>query len=243
MHCHVHDIHHLKKVKVEISFDAIVGDWRFGLFLQSEARSEMRRGRDPLKSYQEDTEFETIRMESVSTAIERFKDARTQTGRIRDYMCSLIHVCERKSKHNSIRAPGVSLISNAHRFRSGFTESIYALDSASKVYHHLVHATISLKLIVQPLSKSAWFKCLFARRQISSENTNLWFNQAPLLTLPHPPLLNRIESFGCIALSDSGVVNLSPEDYNHTFALCSEDMIYVQAVLLSDPFIRAPNYE
>jgi hypothetical protein len=242
-HCHHDAIQQFKKVKVEISFDAIVGDWRFGLFLQSEARSETRRGRDPLQSYLEDAKFETTRMESISKAVESFKGARTQTGRLRDYMCSLIHVSERQSKYDSIRAPGISLFSKAHRFRSGFTKSMYALDLASKVYYHLPHATISLKLIARPLWNSAWFKCLFERWQISSDNTNLWFDQAPLLTSLQPPVLDRIESFSCIALFDSGVVDLNPEDFNHTFALCSEDTIYVPAVVLSDPFIPVPDYE
>jgi hypothetical protein len=232
-----------KKAKVEISFDAVVGDWRFGLFLKSDARSIERRGRDPLQSYREDAEYETTRMDSVSNAVERFKDATFEAGRLRDYLCSLIHVDESEWKYNSVRTPGVSLFSRVHRFHPGFSKSIFALDSASKVYHHLLNATISLKLVARPLSNSAWFKCLSEKWQISSRNTNFWFDQAPLLTLPQPPLLDRTESFSCIALFDSGIVDLSPEDFRHTFALCSEDTIYVPAVVLSDPYILVPDYE
>jgi hypothetical protein len=242
-HRHDDEDHRSKKAKVEISFDAVVGDWRFGLFLKSDARSIVRRGRDPLQSYREDAEFETTRIDSVSTAIGKFTDATFQPGRLRDYLCSLIHVDELAWKYNSFRAPGVSLFSKVHRFHSSFSNSIFALDSASKVYHHLVHATISLKLVAQPLSNSAWFKCLLERWQIGSENTNLWFDQAPLLSSPQPPLLDRSESFSCIALLDSGIVDLNPEDFNHTFALCSEDTIYVPAVVLSDPYVPVPDYE
>ncbi|KAG9185468.1 hypothetical protein G6011_08012 [Alternaria panax] len=241
---HDDETHQSKKVKVEITFDAIVGDWRFGLFLQSEARSKERRGRDPLQSYQEHINFETTRMENVSTAVKRFKDTKPEPGRLRDYMCSLMHICETESKFNSERAPGISLFSNAHGFHSGFSKSIFALHLASKVYHHhLPHATISLKLIARPLSNSAWFKCLFKRWEISSNNKSSWFNEVPLLTPLQPPLLDRIESFSCIALFDSGVVDLNPEDFEHTFALCSEDTIYVPAVVLSDPFTPVPDYE
>jgi hypothetical protein len=241
--CHDNEDHQSKKSKVEISFDAIVGDWRFGLFLKSDARSVERRGRDPLQSYREDVEFETTRMDRVSTAVERFRDAKFEPGRLRDYLCSLIHVREFDWKYNSSRAPGVSLFSKVHRFHSSFSNSIFALDSASKVYRHLLHATISLKLIARPLSNSAWFKCLFERWQISSDSTNLWSNIAPLLSSPRPPILDRTESFSCIALFDSGIVDLSPEDFRHTFALCSEDTIYVPAVVLSDPYILIPDYE
>jgi hypothetical protein len=44
-------------------------------------------------------------------------------------------------------------------------------------------------------------------------------------------------------LFDSGTVDISPEDFKHSFALCSEDTIYVPAVVLSDPFTRVPDYE
>jgi hypothetical protein len=242
-HRHHDAVHRSKKSKVDITFDAIIGDWRFGLFLQSEARSEERRGRDPLQSYQEETEFETTNMDNVANAVQNFKDAKTQPGRLRDYMCSLIHICERQSKYNSIRAPGVSLFSNFHRFHSSFSNSMYALDSASKVYCHLTHATISLKLIARPLSNSAWYKCLYKRWQIGSDNTNPWFVEESLLTSLPPPLPDRNESFSCIALFDSGVVDLSSDDFKHTFALCSEDTIYVPAVVLSDPYTPVPDYE
>jgi hypothetical protein len=72
---------------------------------------------------------------------------------------------------------------------------------------------------------------------------NPWSTHTPLLTPLQLPLLDRHESFSCIALFDSGTVDLSPEDFKHSFALCSEDTIYVPAVVLSDPFTRVPGYE
>jgi hypothetical protein len=241
---HRREDHRSKKVKVEISFDAILGDWRLGLFLQSEARSVRRRGRDPLQDYREQAKRETMKMETLSTAIESFKEAETQPGRLRDYVSSLVHLCDQASKDNSSRAPGVSLFSGFHQFDSGFSNSIYALESASNVYKQLPPVTISLKLIARPLSNSAWFKCLFEKWQIGSNNTNSWYDQTPLLTPLQSPLPDRNESFSCIALFDSGgAVNLSPEDFRHAFALCSEDTIYVPAVVLSDPFVSVPDYE
>ncbi|KAJ4375334.1 hypothetical protein N0V83_002420 [Neocucurbitaria cava] len=232
-------IHRSKKAKVNVSFDAIVGDWRLGLFLRNEAR----KGHDPLQPYQKKAKFETTKTESVSAAVQNFRHTKLVPERLRDYICSIIHVSKEQSEYNRTKAPGVSLFSNAHRFDPGFSRSIYAMDSASKVYSHLVQATISLKLTLQPLSSSAWFQCLFTRWEPDYTNMNTWSNQTPLLTPLQPPLPDRDETFSCIALFDSGNVDLSPEDFKLSFALCSEDTMYVPAVVLSDPFTRVPDYE
>ncbi|KAI4625643.1 hypothetical protein J4E80_002775 [Alternaria sp. BMP 0032] len=232
-----------KKAKVEIGFDAILGDSRLGLFLQSEARSVTRRGRDPLRSYQEEARLETMKIDTLSISVENFKEAKMQSARLRDYMCSLIHLNEEESMYSSLRAPGVSLFLGFHKFDLGFSKSLYALESASYVYTDLVHATISLKLITLHLSDAAWFKCLFDRWKIRSNNPDPRFDGMPLLTSLQAPLPDRNESFGCIALLDSGVVDLVPEDFSHAFALCSEDTIYVPAVVLSDPFVSVADHE
>ena len=240
---HQDDSRQSKKVKLEIGFDAILGDSRLGLFLQSEARSVTRRGRDPLQSYQEEARLETMKIDTLSVAVENFKEAKTQSARLRDYMCSLVHLDEEESRYNSIRAPGLSLFSSFHKFDFDFSKSLYALESASYVYNDLVHATISLKLIAIHLSSSAWFKCLFDRWQMRNNDPDPRFDGTPLLTSLRAPLPDRNESFGCIALFDSGVVDLVPEDFSHAFALCSEDTIYVPAVVLSDPFISVADHE
>jgi hypothetical protein len=232
-------IHQSKRVKVNISFGVIIGGWRLGLFLHIEAR----KGHDSQQSYRKKAIFETAKTEKISTAVQNFKDIEPVPERLRDYMCSLIHVSEQQSKDNSEKAPGVSLFTNAHRFQPEFSKSLYAMDSASKIYNHLAKATISLKLITQPLCNSAWFQCLFKRWEPGYNNKNPWSTQTPLLTPQQLPLPDRNESFGCIALFDSGTVDLSPEDFKHAFALCSEDTIYVPAVVLSDPFTQVPEYE
>jgi hypothetical protein len=103
-------------------------------------------------------------------------------------MCSLINVSEEQSKNNSLKAPGVSLLSNGHRFHPDFSKSLYAIDSASEVYGHFVKATISLKLVAQPLCNSAWFRCLLKRWEPGYNNENPWSTQTPLLTPLRPPL-------------------------------------------------------
>lgn len=233
-------IHHPKKAKVDMSYEAIMGDWRLGLFLQSEAR----KGHDPLPTYRHKAKFfEVAKIEKVSIAVQNFKDTKPVPERLRDYMCSLIYHSEDHSNDNSIKAPGVFLISSSHRFPLDLSKSLYAIDLASLVYSHLFKATISLKLITRPICNSAWFQCLFQRWKPDQNNRNTWSTDTPLLTPLYCPRPNRHESFSCIALFDSGTVDFTPEDFEKSFALCSEDTIYVPAVVLSDPFNRVPEYE
>jgi hypothetical protein len=168
MNDHHDAIHQIKKTKVTMSFDTIIGNWRFGLFLRSQAR----KSHDPLQFYREKAKLESAKTESFSAAVQSFEETETVPRRLRDYMYSLIHICEEQSEYNSVQAPGVSLFSSVHRFHSGFSKSIYALDSASRIYSHLVQATISLKLIARPLPNSAWFSCLFERWESGLKNTN-----------------------------------------------------------------------
>ncbi|ORY07682.1 hypothetical protein BCR34DRAFT_437899, partial [Clohesyomyces aquaticus] len=230
-------IYRSKKVNPSISFDAIIGDWRLGLFYRQYTCE------DTLQSYQGKAEVEIAKSEKASHAVQMLSDTKMVPARLRDYICSLIHVPGEHSKENSFKAPGVSLVSNAHRFRPDFSKSLYALDSASKIYGPLLNATISLMLIARLLCNSIWFNCLFKRWKPGVNERNYWFTEASLLTPLNPPMPDRHESFSCIALFDSGTVDLDPEDFENSFALCSEDTIYVPAVILSDPFTRVPDFE
>ncbi|RLL96809.1 hypothetical protein CFD26_105475 [Aspergillus turcosus] len=51
--------------------------------------------------------------------------------------------------------------------------------------------------------------------------------------LPH---LARANAFSCIARFETGLIDLDPGDIGTALALCSEDSIFVAAVVLSDPF-------
>lgn len=183
------------------------------------------------------------KMGKVSTAVGNFEKTRLAPERLRDYMCSLACVSDEQAKDSSRKAPGISLMANPHRFHPSSSKSLYALDSASKIYNHLIRGSISLKLTARPLCDSAWFQCLFNRWEHGFNGGNSWSTQTPLLTPLQSPLPNRLETFGCIVSFDSGTIDLDPESFEHAFAVCSEDTIYVPAVVLSDPFVRLPEYE
>ncbi|KAJ5267022.1 hypothetical protein N7478_009830 [Penicillium angulare] len=58
-----------------------------------------------------------------------------------------------------------------------------------------------------------------------------------------PSTLTRHQAFSCVAKFESSVVNLDPEDLHSTMALCSEDSMFVAAVILLDPFEQPAAHE
>ncbi|KAF2443983.1 hypothetical protein P171DRAFT_316853, partial [Karstenula rhodostoma CBS 690.94] len=236
-------VHQSKKAKVEMPFNAIVGNWQLGLFLCSEAR---RNKHDLLQSYIQRATFETAKTEKVSTSIQNFTETKLVPGRLRDYVGSLMSFSKDWRIDYAFEAPGISLMSTAHTFHIDFGKSAYALYSASRIYADLTKATISLKLVARPLCISSWFKSVFERwnpGRSSTRERHPWSTQEPLLVPQQSPRPDRHESFSCIALFDSGIVDINPEEFAFSFALCSEDTIYVPRVVLSDPFADVKEHE
>ncbi|KAF1925279.1 uncharacterized protein M421DRAFT_423813 [Didymella exigua CBS 183.55] len=231
--------HPRKKARVTANFQHIVGDQRFGLYIRRERNDSDK----SWETYKKRAKSETAKTGRLLAAVQEFKAAKLVPERLRDYMCALTSVSEEQVKDNSLSAPGVSLVAEPHRFHTDFSKSLYALESCSMIYGHLSKATISLKPLLQPLHKLAWFESLFSRWKVPRKKASTRPTKSALLTSQHPPLPDRFESFGCIAWFDSGTVDLTREDLQYAFALCSEDTIYVPAVVLSDPFRRVPEYE
>ncbi|KAH7380276.1 hypothetical protein DE146DRAFT_624942 [Phaeosphaeria sp. MPI-PUGE-AT-0046c] len=228
-----------KDAESEVRFDTVVGNWRLGLFLHSRLRALS----DPLPSYRERAKSLSTQTTTSSAAMRNFKDNPMVSERLKDYLCSIMRVSEPHSKQSSLRAPGISVLSSFHELHPTFSKSVYALASASKIYDHLGQATISLKLIKTALHDSAWALSLFKEWHPETPKITSTLNQTPLLTQLRPPLPGRYETFSCIAFFDSGTVDLDPTEFKHSFALCSEDTIYVPAIVLSDPFTRVAEYE
>ncbi|KAJ5663643.1 hypothetical protein N7507_004374 [Penicillium longicatenatum] len=68
-------------------------------------------------------------------------------------------------------------------------------------------------------------------------------NTLPRLVPAIPAPLTRQQAFSCVAKFESGMVNLDPDDLNTTLALCSEDSMFVAAVILLDPFEQPAAYD
>jgi hypothetical protein len=228
----------LKKAKVLRSFHPIIGNQHLGLYLRTKDERH-----EPWRAYTERAEFEITKARKVSTAIEDFKAAELVPGRLRDYMCFLTCLSKEQSTESAMKAPGVALSAKPHKFHPDLTKSLHVLDLSSRIYRHLPKATVSLSLISLPLYKSSWYTSLFGRWEDRKHLVSTWYNSNALLTPHRPPLPSRPEAFGCITLFDSGKVDLGPDELQHAFAVCSEDTIYVPAVVLSDPFLQIPEYE
>jgi hypothetical protein len=81
---------------------------------------------------------------------------------------------------------------------------------AAELYADLPHATISTLVLSRPLSSAHWLKQTYQSGQLILE-----------LTLP--------QTFGCLAMFDSGTVNLEPSSLSEAFAMSSGILYSSQA--------------
>ncbi|KAI1380190.1 hypothetical protein F4677DRAFT_462990 [Hypoxylon crocopeplum] len=113
-----------------------------------------------------------------------------------------------------------------------WVRSVRALEAASILYHELPGATISLKIIEVELHKARWFPDISrpeayvhsSLSDIAKKSAREWFNT-----------MTRENAFGCIAMFESGHMNINSEHLEETVALCTENSIFVAGILLSDP--------
>ncbi|PKY00123.1 hypothetical protein P168DRAFT_285633 [Aspergillus campestris IBT 28561] len=120
----------------------------------------------------------------------------------------------------------VFLLTSHFCFPDKFTKSMFSLDLAASVYKNLPGA-LDWR---QPL-------CLYDLHPAFATIARI-----PIFRSPQPKALTLQEAFACVAKFESGTINLEPEDLSTALALCSEDSIFVAAVVLSDPFdTPAPN--
>jgi hypothetical protein len=88
---------------------------------------------------------------------------------------------------------------------------------AADLYADLPFATISTLILSRPLS------------------TAHWLEQAGYLTAHLKLELTLPQAFACLAMFDSGTVNLWPSDLSEAFALSSGNSIFVISAFLEDP--------
>lgn len=95
-----------------------------------------------------------------------------------------------------------------------YMQTLYAIYSVSLTYHHMHNAEINLNVLSLPLYKAKW-----AADASSATETNISISQA----------------FACVAMLDSGFVNLAPQDCKDVMAVSSGNSLYVSSLLLNDP--------
>lgn len=96
--------------------------------------------------------------------------------------------------------------------------SLQALESVLEVYKYMSNCRMSIKVAQRPLHLSHWF--------IEDNNP---------LNAREPRSLSRPQIFACIAMFDSGSLNIRPALLEQVMAMSTENSLYVSASLLADP--------
>ncbi|MCJ1384787.1 hypothetical protein MMC17_007905 [Xylographa soralifera] len=160
-------------------------------------------------------------------------DPTISRNRLHDYLCCIVE----GRKEKEMEAQGVRLIASSYRLQEPMVWSLNALSIASSIYNGLRGATISLILVTEPLESAHWLP-----RGLSDfhchPNPCLELNdvESPVLRPKVLEVPSRPQTFACIAMFESGTLNLDPDDLQDTLAMCSDNSIYVAGVVLSDPF-------
>ena len=104
-------------------------------------------------------------------------------------------------------------------------DSFNALYLATELYRHFPPVTIPVGIVSRPIHRSKWFQNHTGdfRRGKSGERTvaSSW------------PLMSEL--FSCIAMFESGGLDIDPTYLTNVFALSSRNSIFVAGALLSDP--------
>ncbi|CAK7238440.1 hypothetical protein SEUCBS140593_010690 [Sporothrix eucalyptigena] len=112
--------------------------------------------------------------------------------------------------------------------------SLRALELVTCLYDAFDAATVSLRILDRSILKANWLPDFF--RDI--------YNLNSITTTPVATYLAKMrlaETFSCIALFESGHLDIAPDQMNQVLALCSEDSIFVASVMLCDPGTKPSN--
>ncbi|MCJ1247754.1 hypothetical protein MMC30_004969 [Trapelia coarctata] len=103
--------------------------------------------------------------------------------------------------------------------RESSVESLRVISLVSKIYRHLSGATIPLSIVrlPVPLFKTKWYTALAYRNR----------ERVPL---------TRASTFACVAMFESGGLDIDPSMLESVFAMSSGNSIFVSQCIISDPF-------
>ncbi|KAK2012149.1 hypothetical protein LZ32DRAFT_678456 [Colletotrichum eremochloae] len=111
--------------------------------------------------------------------------------------------------------------------------SLRSLELASMLYANMPTATISLRIVEQELHQARWLP-----DSLKSLKTEQFGGIRHVLATPieeHCKGMTRERSLGCVAMFESGIINIDPEYMKDVIAISCEDSIFVAGILLSDP--------
>ncbi|KAI1263177.1 hypothetical protein F5Y18DRAFT_132046 [Xylariaceae sp. FL1019] len=121
-----------------------------------------------------------------------------------------------------------TLLIHKHQPSATWISSVVILQIATLIYDQLPGATISLRLVELQLGRSRWLPEAFGMF-LDTEGHE---HGDALSWLLH---MTRAQAFGCIAMFESGRLNIATEHLADVVALCTEDSIFVSEIMLRDP--------
>ena len=145
-----------------------------------------------------------------------------------------------------------SYLTSLDTLYANYMLSLKALAAAVDVYKLLPDASVALGVITQPLYRSGWasydanqrgrrgtrkdeYQPSIQRKRTTAErvsDASLWRCE-----------LSSASTFACIAMFESGTINIDPSSLIHVFAMSSGNSIFVAAGLLCDPYECPNNHE
>ncbi|RGP61385.1 hypothetical protein FLONG3_10541 [Fusarium longipes] len=111
------------------------------------------------------------------------------------------------------------------------------LEVVHKLYETLPGATISLRVIEQNLLKACWLPSSI-RKTMELNLSSPMDGHKMITSTPiedHVKAMTRQDSFACVAMFESGHLNIDPSRLTEVIALCYENSIFVAEILLCDP--------
>ena len=105
------------------------------------------------------------------------------------------------------------------------------ISTAAALYKDFTNATVDVRVLQLCLYESRWL------RSATCRPSNLGMKDAPgeppVSLLPYK--LDRADAFACIAMFESGIYEIDPNDLGTVMAMSSGDSIYASVAVLGDP--------
>ncbi|KAI1410288.1 hypothetical protein F5Y13DRAFT_202429 [Hypoxylon sp. FL1857] len=115
--------------------------------------------------------------------------------------------------------PALSLMENERKQMLSVSASLSSLAFAQKIYKNLDGATVSSSIVERGIYDAKWGKKLNRAHQFTKSTV-----------------------FSCIAMMETGAVNLDAIKLDHVFALSYGDSLFVSSRLLRDPYTNVPDH-
>ncbi|KAI1142003.1 hypothetical protein F5Y05DRAFT_369401 [Hypoxylon sp. FL0543] len=115
--------------------------------------------------------------------------------------------------------PALGLMENERRQIQSISRALSSLAFAQQIYKHLDGATVSSTIVERGIYDAKW---------------GMKLNQAHQFT--------KSTVFSCIAMMETGQVNLDGSRLNDVFALSYGNSLFVSSRLLSDPYANTPDH-